>query len=360
VGERERAMKTLGLTPFQIYPPQFGGGERCFNLLTRIPVDKIIGLSWAGPDSRVLNGVPYELIPAGERAGQQATRLRAQGIITFDAMPTLTKGNLTHFQDAIDRENPDLIILEHPWLVGYTKGRRYIYDAHNAEHKSFVERFGDGVEAKHIRALEKQAVEGATAITYCSTADLEELHKAYTITAPTIHIPNGVNLPNLDSTPRKKNLLFVGSVYQPNVDAAQRLINLAPLLHGYTVQIAGGCSDHVTSTASNVELLGHVSDEKLHTLFSEAHAFVNLVTEGSGTHLKLGRALAYGLPILTTPIGARGYTTVTLTNGADIHEALRRISTNYDQLSKQSRAEAETLTWDTITQPLRDYVNTLR
>jgi hypothetical protein len=359
-GQVAAEMKILGLTPFQISPPQFGGAERCYNILTRIPADKIIALSWHGGQSLTLEGIPYDLIDAGPEAFAQAGKLRAQGILTFDAMPQLTRSNLRHFQQAIDDENPDLIILEHPWLVGYTAGRPYIYDAHNAEHESFLTRFGSGVEAQHVRALEKQAVEGATAITYCSEADLETLHKAYTITAPTIHVPNGVTLPEGVTPAVTRNLLFVGGVYQPNIEAAQRLVNLAPFLPEYTIQIVGGCSQYVRNTTSNVELHGHVTDENLDTLFRQAYAFVNLVTEGSGTHLKLGRALAYHLPIITTPIGARGYKTVTITTTGDIRPALDEISTHYDTIRANSRAEAELLEWTTITQPLRDYIDTLR
>jgi hypothetical protein len=40
-------------------------------------------------------------------------------------------------------------------------------------------------------------------------------------------------------------LLFVGSVYQPNIDAAQRLIKLAPMLRDFEIVIAGPCGYYV-------------------------------------------------------------------------------------------------------------------
>lgn len=355
-------MKTLGLVPFNIVPPQFGGAERCYNILGRIGVDNILGLSWDVGSAGEVMGVPLSMIPAGDAAHVQAMKLRANGILTFDAMPTLCKRNLEHFQQAINDENPDLIILEHPWLVRYIpNGVPYIYDSHNAEAKSFGDRFAnDTPEYLHIRALEKEAVEGASLITYCSEKDMDVLRATYNVTAEVLHLPNGVALPDLTNRQPSKMLLFVGSVYQPNVTAAQRLVNLAPFLRDWKIVIAGGCANYVRNTWANVELLGHVTDEKLHTLFLEAYAFVNLVSEGSGTHLKIGRSLAYGVPVITTIIGARGYETVHITNGLDVPTVLNEISKDYDHHAAQARTEAETLTWDTITQPLKDHLDSLR
>ena len=354
-------MKILALVPFNIVPPQFGGAERCYNMVGRLPVTKILGLSWDEGSAGDVMGVPLAMIPAGAAAHEQATKLRANGILTFDAMPTLCRKNLEHFAQAVRDENPDLIILEHPWLVKYIpEGVPYIYDAHNAEAKSFAERFDPtGPEYQHVRALEKEAVEGASLITYCSEQDLEAIRDTYQVTAPVLHLPNGVTLPDLADRNPTRTLLFVGSVYQPNVVAAQRLINLAPLLRDWKIVIAGGCANFVRSTWGNVELAGHVTDEKLHTLFLEAYAFVNLVSEGSGTHLKIGRALSYGVPVITTKIGARGYHTCHITTGLDVHTILDEISTHYDHYSSRAREEADYLTWDTITQPLRDHIATL-
>ena len=356
-------MRILGFTPFQIYPPHFGGAERCFNLLTRIPADNVLGISWIGESEQHTFGqTEYELIPIESEALQKSKKLQAQGFQTYDAMPELCRSEIRALPARIEQLQPDLIVLEHPWLVGYIpKGIPYIYDAHNAEADSFGQRFGQRTpEHLNVRALEKRAIEGATLITYCSETDVEILRASYNVTADTMHIPNGVTLPD-SATPtaersQSKTLLFVGSVYQPNVDAAQRLVNLAPLLRDWTIRIAGGCSYYVKSTWANVELLGHVTDEKLHELHQEAYAFVNLVTEGSGTHLKIGRALSYGIPVITTPIGARGYKTVMFTNGLNLNQVLGEIATHYDTLSAQGRTEAEALSWDKIVEPLRKHV----
>jgi hypothetical protein len=59
---------------------------------------------------------------------------------------------------------------------------------------------------------------------------------------------------------------------------------------------------------ANIKVLGRVSDEDLDKYFKQAFAFINPMESGSGTHLKMMKALAYGVPIITSTVGARGFT----------------------------------------------------
>ena len=69
--------KLLALTPFHIYPPTFGGAERCWNLLSRLgPID-IIALNWEGHNAKAqLGDVNYQLIAADAKAVERAIKLR--------------------------------------------------------------------------------------------------------------------------------------------------------------------------------------------------------------------------------------------------------------------------------------------
>jgi hypothetical protein len=64
-------------------------------------------------------------------------------------------------------------------------------------------------------------------------------------------------------------------------------------------------------------------------------AFVNLVSHGSGTHLKVGRALAYGVPVITSQIGARGYSTPIVTD--DVPKAVDKVVAVCGTLSRRKR-----------------------
>jgi glycosyltransferase involved in cell wall biosynthesis len=346
--------RLVGLVPFHILPPRFGGAERAYHLLTRLGPIEIIALNWQGLSGEKVDGdVTYKLIAASPKAVERAEKLRAHGVKTFDPMPMLTRSDLTELRDAIGK--PDAIILEHPWLVPFANAP-FVYDAHNAEARLTAERWPGSVDAQAVRELEKQAVENARAITYCSEADAQTLRASYNITAPMTYIPNGQLPPSETAHLQSNNLIFIGSVYEPNVRAAQALADLGRSLPDYKIQILGKCADYVRTDSPNVTLVGEVTDEQMHHYFVNAFAFVNLVSQGSGSHLKLARALSYGLPILTTAIGARGYDDLTIvSNPADIVAALKKI--NPPTLKAKALEQAKKLEWDTIGRQFRQVLD---
>lgn len=348
--------KVLALTPFDISKPSFGGAERCYNLLTRVgPID-VIGLNWDGVNSyQRIGDMSYELIGADQSAVEQSRKLRANGVITYDPMPSLCKNNLTTIRKEIDLINPDLVVLEHPWLVDLIGDRPFIYDAHNFETYNTGTQFGvNSYDYQLVKEIEYHAASQAEHITYCSQQDIELMRQMFNIDTPATHIPNGVTLPDQVSDNKTRNLIFIGSVYQPNINAAQRLIDLAPQLPGYRIQILGQCANYVTNTHNNVLLVGHVNEEILDYYFRNAHAFINLTTHGSGTHLKIGRALAYGIPTLTTPKGGRGYTNVIHTNPFTLPHQLNTL--DWDYWHTKALEEAATINWDTIAQTFKKVI----
>ena len=346
--------RLVGLVPFHILPPRFGGAERSYHLLTRVGKIDIVALNWQGYSGEKVDGdVTYKLIAASPKAVERAEKLRAHGVKTFDPMPMLTRSDLTELRDAIGK--PDGIILEHPWLHPFANAP-YILDAHNAEAKLTAERWPGSVDARAVYDLERQAVEGARAITYCSEADAKTLRASYNITAPMHHIPNGQLPPTETAHGQSNNLIFIGSVYEPNVRAAQALADLARSLPDYKIQILGKCAEYVKTDSPNVMLVGEVTEEQMHHYFVNAFAFVNLVSQGSGSHLKLARALSYGLPIITTDIGARGYDDLTIvSSAADAIAAIR--STNFAAEKQNKLTQAKKLAWGSIGKKFRGVVS---
>jgi glycosyltransferase involved in cell wall biosynthesis len=346
--------RLVGLVPFHILPPRFGGAERSYHLLTRVGKIDIIALNWQGVSGEKVDGdVTYKLIAASPKAVERAEKLRAHGVKTFDPMPMLTRSDLTELKDAIGK--PDGIILEHPWLHPFANAP-YILDAHNAEARLTAERWPGSVDAQAVYQLEKAAAENAKAITYCSEADAQTLRASYNITAPMHYIPNGQLPPTETAHGKSNNLIFIGSVYEPNVRAAQALADLAPSLPDYKIQILGKCAEYVRTDNSNVMLVGEVTEEQMHHYFVNAFAFVNLVSQGSGSHLKLARALSYGLPIITTAIGARGYDDLTVvSSAADAVAAIR--STNFAAEKNKRLAQAEKISWGGIGKRFREIID---
>ena len=95
----------------------------------------------------------------------------------------------------------------------------------------------------------------------------------------------------------------------------------------------------------NVKILGVISDQMKHELLNASDAAVNPQTYGSGTNLKMLEYFAAELPVITTPIGARGIDIVNGTHAiiCDFDEfkdnlvRLFRDKTLYDQLKKNGR-----------------------
>ncbi len=111
----------------------------------------------------------------------------------------------------------------------------------------------------------------------------------------------------------KSKLLFVGGfTHAPNVDAVRYLCaEVLPLVHkeypAAEAVIVGDCApDKIKALASDkVKILGHVPD--MEPYLRASYISVAPLRFGAGMKGKVGEALAYGLPVVTTSIGAQGF-----------------------------------------------------
>lgn len=351
------------LSPFPTLRPEFGGAERIDQLASRTGHDTtVVTVDWH-TDQTVTTDTPhYRHVSIGtpDRARPLVKQFLRLGLQTMDAIPHLlypvmadTVGRVT------DDLQPDLFIVEHPWLIDYADGTPFLHDSHNDETGHARARFGPtSLDAQHTAALELRAVTEAAHWTYCSTDDYKTIDDHVGITQPATHIPNGVTLPNAVSDGTTRNLLFVGSNYGPNIAAARRLIALAGRLPNYRIDIAGAVGHSLTNQPpANVRIHGHVSTDSLDQLYRQAFAFVNLTTEGSGTHLKVGRALAYGVPVITTTVGARGYDDRGVIITPDPVAELTALEHDWEFHADRAREQASELTWDSIGYRWRHAIN---
>ena len=353
--------RTLALVPWDIRGNDSGGKQRCVELLTALPNVTTFAVSWTNEAADTSIGrMPYRVIPAGTQAIEQAQRLFKQGIHSYDVIPTLCVEKMMHLRESIERLDPDLIILEHPWLQEFTGGRPYIYDAHNFETHSTAQLWGKGsLDFDLVKDIEHQTIIEAEHITYASTGDWASIQTNWA-TPDGTHIPNGTHIPaTVKKSQKTRNLVFVGSLYGPNVTAAQTLANMAHLLPEYEIHLVGDSSALVETTAPNVVKHGKLSHQNLALLLEQSHMFVNLITQGSGTHLKIPQALAYGLPVVTLPAGARGYETdcVIAPTLAYVPEYVRIVTSNWAQESDAARDNARKYDWANIRQDFAETIH---
>lgn len=111
-----------------------------------------------------------------------------------------------------------------------------------------------------------------------------------------------------DKAPEQPYVLFLGSSFYANDEAARFLIEKVAPHVGIRVVIAGSGMDRAfPGSYENVEVLGFVPD--LTPLVSGASAFVSPVFSGSGSKIKIAEALMSGKYVIGTPASFAGYDT---------------------------------------------------
>lgn len=110
-----------------------------------------------------------------------------------------------------------------------------------------------------------------------------------------------------------RNVGFIGSEYGPNIDALEYFVkncwpgiikkypDLKFTIYGNVVK---RIHDHKLMNSQNISLAGFVED--LDKAYRDIDIIVNPVRFGAGLKIKNVEALAKGLPLITTPHGARG------------------------------------------------------
>ncbi|WP_202966624.1 glycosyltransferase [Cellvibrio sp. OA-2007] len=111
-----------------------------------------------------------------------------------------------------------------------------------------------------------------------------------------------------------KRIVFVaGFGHPPNTDAAKWFIRdifpeIKQLIDGVKVYLIGSNpSDEVKALASDdIIVTGYVTDEQLLTYYMSARVAVVPLRYGAGIKNKVIEAMAYGVPLVTTEVGAQG------------------------------------------------------
>ncbi|MBA2340485.1 MAG: glycosyltransferase, partial [Pyrinomonadaceae bacterium] len=125
---------------------------------------------------------------------------------------------------------------------------------------------------------------------------------------PNIHALHGRG----KSFAEREGLLFIGNFnHRPNNDAVhffmkEILPRLKERIPGVKFHLVGSnMSDEVTKyNSEDVVVMGYVPD--VAPLFHSCRVFVSPLRYGGGMKGKIGQAISYGLPVVTTAIGAEG------------------------------------------------------
>lgn len=331
-----------------IDPPTGGGRLRLLglyhNLDQGLPATYIGTYDWPGPGYRrhklspTLEEIDIPLSKAHFEL-QEEWKAKVGGKTIIDvAFPYMAHLSPTYVEAAVQAtKKADIVVFSHPWI--YPVVRNYIdqkhqlvvYDSHNCEGLLRCELLDDGkfgTQLVHkVVELEYELCHCADLILACSHEDRISFNRFYNVPfKKMLVVPNGVFVTRIppgdpdirERTKQKLGLkgkvaIFLGSQYQPNVEAALFICeHLAPALSNITFLICGSVSNTINSHylqkmgIKNVRVTGFVTEEEKLLYLHASDIAINPMFSGSGTNIKMFEFMATGLPVVTTEIGARG------------------------------------------------------
>lgn len=359
-----------------------GGKERTLNLIEALNDHDVTFLSFNWNNEFIDNYISKNIRHLQPRIGTSIHKRRQNLINNFvsqnhDAAFELLKDELDYFTKTIKElvKESDLLIVDHysvSPLVGDIKGIPIIYNSHNAELELAKQIHPENKDLlKIVEKMESRILSQAKEITYCSELDFSHIKNYYDKNIQGAYIPNGTLLQdkiNYNNRLRSRDIIFVGSGHPPNKVAAKFLVSIANDLPEFNIIIIGGAGNAIKSSliSNNVQIVGHVDDKTLDKYFKNSFAFINPMREGSGTHLKMMKALSYGIPIISSDVGARGFTNQEKSDAmliantkADIIDKLELLKDEslYKEKCQQGRIHANKYDWEVIKKQYADFIN---
>jgi glycosyltransferase involved in cell wall biosynthesis len=343
-------MKVAVLDMQPIDPATGGGRLRLLGLYHALGPDlqvRYVGTyDWPGPGYRrqmLSSSLEEVLVPLSAEhfaAAAACARQAANRVVidcTFPQFAHLSPDYVAAARDAVIAA--DIVVFSHPWIYPLVRDsleltrQLIVYDAHNVEGLLRMELLDDGaLGTKIVRdvvRVESELCRNANLVLTCSHDDSAALHRLYGVPFERMRVfSNGTFTSKLTpAKPAQKAAaraaltlgrapvaFFIGSDYAPNAQAAGFIADvLAPALPHVLFVVAGGVGNSLADRAKpfNLRVLGLLCEDEKHTWLQASDIAINPMFGGSGTNIKMLDYMSAGLPIVATPVGARGIETST-------------------------------------------------
>jgi|LSQX01.1.fsa_nt_gb glycosyltransferase involved in cell wall biosynthesis len=230
---------------------------------------------------------------------------------------------------AIDAFKPDVIHIDHLQMaqfVDFNGPYKTVLDNHNVE-SQIIQRVAQtadnalvrayaAMEWPKLRKYELEACRNADLVLMVSEQDVESLMALDPDIKNVYAVPIGVDIDHFQPIKRvagSRNILSIGTMHwPPNVDSMLYFYrDILPLVCEQAsdchLTIAGQKpvdSIRALSDDPRVTVIGYVDDDK--KLSEDCGVFIVPLRSGSGVRVKILNALAMGLPVVSTSIGAEG------------------------------------------------------
>jgi len=335
---------------------------------------------------------------SAEHHAAAAESARQAGGKTVIDMLFPQQGHLSpeYLQEVFDAiEWAEVVVFSHPWIAPLVSdarliGKTVIYDSQNVESELRSQLldsnrpYEKSVLDEVIRA-EKLVGDRADVVLACSQEDIDGFITRFGWRASKLKlVPNGVfSDVILPPTEQQKTLsrqalglsmsqrvaFFIGSNYAPNIEAGVFIVEELAKAHPDCLFAIGGgvCSKLTSKLPKNVRSIGFLEEEDKVRWLHASDIAINPMFSGSGTNIKMFDFMSAGLPVVTTPTGARGITSITtdgiyLAERAEVSGLLGRIFNDPAGLAAggiQNRRVVEgRFSWEVISPALGETVRT--
>ena len=326
-------MKILVVSPYIPYPPSFGGSVRIYHLLRELSRSHDVTVVTYCSDDGLGDPAGLEDVSSRvvlvNRPPVNKRRDQVRSLLSRHSYQYRTHHGAA-MQEAIERtvreKEPDLIVAEFVQMAvfDFSPIIPLVIDEHNVEYdlmKRMAEKdtvslrkLFNMLEAAKLRREELACLRKAALVLATSERDAEMIKKA----APGLQtsvITNGVDVPFFaakEPGPEPDTAVFVGAThYFPNEDGLCFFMEniysrILQERRDFRLEIVGGRPPpRVAAYAGeNVHVTGFVEDVRPYMW--SARVFVVPLRMGGGTRLKVVEAMAAGIPVVSTTLGAEG------------------------------------------------------
>lgn len=331
-------MRILFVSAWFPYPPDNGSRIRVYNLMKALSREhEVFLISLMQQDSRRENAVHLgdicEVVSLHESEWFAPGGLKsALGFFSSrprSAVSTYDRAVHRAVRDAIGRISPDVLVVSTLGVVEYVGrdcGVPMVLEEHNCEY-AVLRRTADRIPGKLKRlryALgwkkfarwEAKMCGLFDAVAMVSEEDRRMLLDAAPGLPDVRVIPNGVDTGYYDPSlwdPQEGTLLYNGAMtYGANRDAVRHYVDaIYPVIRSRLPNVrllVTGRTDGVDLTGISdcpgVELTGYVQD--IRDVLKKSAACIVPLREGGGSRLKILEAMAAGVPVVSTSMGAEG------------------------------------------------------
>jgi len=331
--------KILVLSTYSCYPPRGGGQHRIYNIYSLlakefdVTICSIIETNKQYQNLVLDNGLRQICIPQSiDHARCQWEAEKKIGVNLYDVAMIDFVDHSKEYVEKVKELAVDsnIIVFSHPYLWPLNKfigsNKTIIYEAHNLEYLLKKDYIKDSKYITEIYNTEKEASLMSDIVLCTSKEDKENLIEIYGSKPEKILItPNGVDtlmIHYIKKEEREKQkeltelsdattVLFVGSWHPPNLEALKFITDELCRRHvEYKFLVVGSVKDYYLNEygklPKNVLAFGTVDEDEKYEIYKLADIAINPMFSGSGTNLKMLDYMSAGIPVVSTPIGARG------------------------------------------------------